>query len=73
MLHYFSIILQSFLLPFSDPRYYNSQASTYRADYNMVDQVAVDDNATTISYSSQKVNTAANLAKLQNNGKPLTL
>jgi hypothetical protein len=37
-----------------------------------VDQVAVDDNATTVSNSSQEVNTAADLAKLQNNGKPLT-
>ena len=64
--------MQSLLLPSSDPCYYNSQASTYRADYNMVDQVAVDDNTTTISYSSQKVNTAADLAKLRNDGKPLT-
>ena len=39
----------------------------------MVDQEAFDDNATTASNnSSREVNTAANLAKLQNDGKPLS-
>ena len=52
--------------------YYNSQASTHRADYNMVDQEAFDDNATTASDNSRAVNTAADLAKLRNAGKPLS-
>jgi hypothetical protein len=39
----------------------------------MVDQEASDDNATTASHnSSREVNTAADLAKLRNDGKPLT-
>jgi len=39
----------------------------------MVDQEAFDDNATTASNnSSREVNTAADLAKLRNDGKPLT-
>jgi uncharacterized protein YceH (UPF0502 family) len=39
----------------------------------MVDQEAFDDNATTTtSHSSQEVNTTADLARLRNNGKPLT-
>ena len=39
----------------------------------MVDQEAFDDNATTTtSHSSREVNTTANLARLRNNGKPLT-
>ena len=39
----------------------------------MVDQEAFDDNATTISNnSSWEVNTAADLAKLRNDGKLLT-
>jgi hypothetical protein len=39
----------------------------------MVDQKAFNDNATTTSNnSSWEVNTTANLAKLQNDGKPLT-
>ena len=65
-------------LPSSSPAtlqlasYYNSQASTHRADYNMVDQEAFDDNATTTSDNSRAVNTAADLAKLQNAGKPLS-
>ena len=62
LLRCFSIVLQSLLLPSSSPAgspatssspatlrlasYYNSQASTHRADYNMVDQVTSDDNAT---------------------------
>jgi len=40
------------------PAYYNSQASTYRADYSMLGQAAPT------SPSSTKVNTAADLAKL---------
>jgi hypothetical protein len=75
----FSIVLQSLLLPSGSPAtlqlasYYNSQASTYRADYNMVDQEAPsDDNATTASDNSRAVNTAADLAKLRNAGKPLS-
>jgi len=38
----------------------------------MVDQVALDDNTPTISNSSREVNTAADLAKLRNDGKTLT-
>ncbi len=40
------------------PAYYNSQASTHRADYSMLGQVAPT------SPSSTKVNTTADLAKL---------
>ena len=40
------------------PAYYNSQASTYRADYSILGQVA------STSPSGTKVNTTANLAKL---------
>ena len=71
VLRYFSIVLQSLLLPSSDPRYYNSQASTYRADYNMADQVA-NDNTSTASENSQEMITATDLAKLRDNGKTLT-
>ena len=52
--------------------YYNSQASTHRADRNMVDQDVSDGNATTASDNSRAVNTAADLAKLRNAGKPLS-
>jgi len=39
----------------------------------MVDQAAFDDNATTTSNNdNREVNTAADLAKLRNDGKPLT-
>ena len=38
----------------------------------MVDQEAFDDNATTTSDNSRTVNTAADLAKLRNAGKPLS-
>ena len=39
----------------------------------MVDQVAFDDNATTTSNNdNREVNTTTDLAKLQNDGKPLT-
>ena len=38
----------------------------------MVDQEAFDDNATTASDNSRAVNTAADLAKLRNAGKPLS-
>ena len=91
VLRCFSIVLQSLLLPSSSPAsspatlrlasYYNSQASTHRADYNMVDQVASDNNATqeafdnastTSDNSSREVNTAADLARLCNAGKPLS-
>ena len=87
MLRYFSIVLQSLLLPsgllatLQLASYYNSQASTYRADYNMVDQVASNNNATqeafnnastTSNNSSWEVNTAANLARLHNASKPLS-
>jgi len=45
----------------------------YKADYNMVDQVAPDDNAnTTASEGNQEVNTAADLARLWDKGKTLT-
>ena len=54
----------------------------YRADYNIVDQVAPSNNATqealydnattTSDNSSQEINTAADLAKLRNAGKPLS-
>jgi hypothetical protein len=38
-----------------------------------MDQAAIDDNATTAtSHSSREVNTAADLARLRNDGKPLT-
>ena len=49
------------------PAYYNSQASTYRANYSMSGQVA---SATTSS--TLEVTTTANLAKLHAEGKPLT-
>jgi hypothetical protein len=70
-LHY-PAVLQSLLLPSSLPSYYNSQASTYRADRNMVDQDVSDGNATTVFDNSRAVNTAADLAKLRNAGKPLS-
>ena len=70
-LHY-PAVLQSLLLPSSSPSYYNSQASTHRADRNMVDQDVSDGNATTVSDNSRAVNTAADLAKLRNAGKPLS-
>ena len=38
----------------------------------MVDQEAFDDNATTASDNNREVNTAADLAKLRSDGKPLT-
>src|SRR6266487_5503705 len=38
----------------------------------MVDQVAADDTTTTTTNSSREVNTAANLARLRNDSKPLT-
>ena len=84
---YFSIVLQSLLLPSGSPAtlqlasYYNSQASTHRADYNMVDQAVSSNNATqdafdnastTSDNSTREVNTAADLAKLRNAGKPLS-
>ena len=49
------------------PAYYNSQASTHRADYSMSGQAA---SATTSS--TLEVTTAADLAKLHAKGKPLT-
>ena len=48
------------------PAYYNSQASTHRADYSMSGQAA------SASPSGTEVNTATDLAKLRANGKPLT-
>jgi hypothetical protein len=48
------------------PAYYNSQASTHRADYTMSGQAA------SASPSGTEVNTAADLAKLRADGKPLT-
>src|SRR5439155_14622572 len=44
---------------------------TYRANYNMADQVA-NDNTSTASENSQEMITAADLAKLRDNGKTLT-
>src|SRR5436190_8932360 len=44
----------------------------YRADYNMADQADVNDNTTTASDDGREVTTAADLAKLRNDGKPLT-
>src|SRR6202035_305716 len=53
----------------------------HRADYNMVDQAVSSNNATqdafdnastTSNNSSREVNTAADLAKLRNAGKPLS-
>ena len=49
------------------PAYYNSQASTHRANYSMSGQAASATPSGTI-----EVNTAANLAKLWAEGKPLT-
>ncbi len=48
------------------PAYYNSQASTYRADYSILGQAA------STTPSSTEVNTAADLAKLRADRKPLT-
>src|SRR6266700_5902854 len=48
------------------PAYYNSQASTYRADYSMSGQAA------SATPSGTEVNTAADLAKLRADRKPLT-
>ena len=63
-------------LPYCNPSccplatlHYISQASTPRADFNMADQVVIDDNA---SEGNQEVNTATNLARLWNEGKILT-
>ena len=45
----------------------------HRANYNMVDQVAPDDNANiTTSEGGWEINTAADLARLRNEGKTLT-
>ena len=49
------------------PAYYNSQASTHRANYSMLGQAA-----STMPSGTTDVTTAANLAKLWANGKPLT-
>ena len=49
------------------PAYYNSQASTHRANYSMSGQAASATPSGTI-----EVNTTTNLAKLQAEGKPLT-
>ena len=49
------------------PAYYNSQASTHRADYSMSGQAA-----STTPSGTTDVTTAANLAKLWADGKPLT-
>jgi hypothetical protein len=49
------------------PAYYNSQASTHRADYSMSGQAA-----SATPSSTMEVTTAADLAKLRANGKPLT-
>jgi hypothetical protein len=74
-LYYFSIVLQSLLLPSnpdSPPAITILKLLPYRADSNMVDQEAFDNATTTTSHSNQEVNTAADLARLRNNGKPLT-
>src|SRR6266487_4918097 len=49
------------------PAYYNSQASTHRADYSMSGQAA-----SATPSSTMEVTTAADLAKLRADGKPLT-
>src|SRR6266487_2346479 len=49
------------------PAYYNSQASTHRADYSMSGQAA-----SATPSGTMEVNTAADLAKLRAEGKPLT-
>jgi len=49
------------------PAYYNSQASTHRADYSMLGQAA-----STTPSGTTDVTTAADLAKLRADGKPLT-
>ena len=49
------------------PAYYNSQASTHRANYSMSGQAA-----STTPSSTMEVTTATNLAKLWADGKPLT-
>ena len=49
------------------PAYYNSQASTHRADYSMLGQAA-----SATPSSTMEVNTAADLARLRADGKPLT-
>src|SRR6266536_2387668 len=49
------------------PAYYNSQASTHRADYSMSGQAA-----SATPSSTMEVTTAADLAKLRAEGKPLT-
>ena len=54
-----SAVLWSLLLPSDSSDYYNSQASTYRANYTISDQVTLE------------VNTAADLARLQDEGRTL--
>ena len=49
------------------PAYYNSQASTRRADYSMLGQAA-----SATPSSTMEITTAADLAKLRADGKPLT-
>ena len=49
------------------PTYYNSQASTYRADYSILGQVA-----STTTSSTIEVTTTADLTRLCAKGKPLT-
>ncbi len=54
-------------IAYRHPAYYNSQASTYRADYSMLGQVA-----STTPSSTMEVTTIANLAQLWANSKPLS-
>src|SRR6266536_4884119 len=49
------------------PAYYNSQASTHRADYSISGQAA-----SATPSGTTEVNTAADLAKLRADRKPLT-
>ena len=55
------------LVALRHPTYYNSQASTHRANYSMLGQAA-----STTPSGTTDVTTATNLAKLWANSKPLT-
>jgi hypothetical protein len=76
--HCFSDILYSLLLPSSYHSYYNSQASTHRADYTMSELAVVPGALASTSASApalrtgREINTATDLARLRAEGTMLT-
>ena len=64
--------MQSFLLLSSLTAITILKLLPFRADFNIADQVVIEDNVTVVSEDNQEVNTAADLARLRNEGKILT-